>query len=26
VHDEGPTEGQEKDFVLVEEDDADLGS
>jgi len=26
VHEEGPTEGQERDFVLVEEDDTDLGS
>jgi len=26
VHHEGPTEGQDKDFVLVEEDDIDLGS
>ena len=25
MHDEDPTEGQDRDFVLVEEDDIDLG-
>ena len=26
MHDEGPSEGKDEDFVLVEEDDTDLGS
>ena len=26
LHDEGPSESQDRDFVLVEEDDTDLGS
>ena len=26
MHDEGPSEGQDRDFVLVEEEDTDLGS
>jgi len=26
VHEEGPTEGQDRDFVLVEKDDTNLGS
>jgi len=26
MHEEGPTEGQDRDFVLIEEDDTDLGS
>lgn len=26
MHDEGPTEGQNRDFVLVEENDTDLDS
>jgi len=26
LHDEGPSEGQERDFILIEEEDTDLGS
>jgi len=26
MHDEGPSEGQDKDFILVEEEDTNLGS
>ena len=26
MHDEGPSKGQDRDFILVEEDDTDLGS
>ena len=26
LHDEGPSEGQEKDFILIQDEDTDLGS
>ena len=26
MHDEGPSEGQERDFILIQDDDTDLGS
>jgi len=26
LHDEGPSEGQDRDFVLIKEEDTDLGS
>jgi len=26
MHDEGPSEGQDRDFILVEEEDTNLGS
>ena len=26
MHDEGPSEGQERDFILIQDDDSDLGS
>jgi len=25
LHDEGPSEGQERDFILIQDDDVDLG-
>lgn len=26
MHDEGPSEGQDRDFILIEDEDTDLGS